>query len=183
MSQLNVDTIGSQTGTEVAVNSGHYIHQAGIPIQVVTYHNNITTGNNITSTSMTPITHDGTNRLELKITPKKSTSKIILYSAVQTYHEYAGHNAFLEALRDIDGGTSDQRVQQYAIRDEDTPNNYNLNIQLPYNFVDTPNTTSEVTYHFKARVTDSAAEFQWVRADSGSTYMQGQMFTLWEIGV
>ena len=74
-------------------------------------------------------------------------------------------------------------MQQYAVRDEDTPNNYNLNIQLPYNFVDTPNTTSEVTYHFKARVTDSAAEFQWVRADSGSTYMQGQMFTLWEIGV
>ena len=77
MSQLNVDTIGSQTGTEVAVNSGHYIHQAGIPIQVVTYQNNISSGNTITSTSMTPITHDGTNRLELKITPKKSTSKII----------------------------------------------------------------------------------------------------------
>ena len=183
MSQLNVDTIGSQTGTEVAVNSGHYIHQAGIPIQVVTYQNNISSGNTITSTSMTPITHDGTNRLELKITPKKATSKIILYSAVTTYHEYAQHNTFIEALRDISGGSSDQGVQQYALRDEDTPNNYNLMLALPYNFVDTPNTTSEVTYHFKARVTDSSAEFQWVPANSNSSYMQGQMFTLWEIGV
>ncbi len=183
MSQLNVDTIGSQTGSEVAVNSGHYIHQAGIPIQVVTYQNNITSGNNITSTTMTPITHDGTNRLELKITPKKATSKIILYSSVTTWHEYAGHNAFIEALRDISGGTSDQRVQQYAVRDEDTPNNYNLMLALPYNFVDTPNTTSEVTYHFKARVTDGASEYQWVAANDNASYMQGQMFTLWEIGV
>ena len=101
MSQLNVDTLGSQTGTEVAVNSGHYIHQAGIPIQVVTYQNNISSGNTITSTSMTPITHDGTNRLELKITPKKATSKIILYSAVTTYHEYAQQNTFIEGLRDL----------------------------------------------------------------------------------
>ena len=183
MSQINVDTIGSQTGTEVAVKSGNYIHQAGIPIQVVTYQNNITAGNTISSQTMTAIEQSSGNRLELKITPKSATSKIILYSAVTTYHEYAGHNAFIEALRDISGGTSDQRVQQYALRDEDTPNNYNLMVALPFNFVDTPNTTSEVTYHFKARVTDTAAEFQWVAANDNASYMQGQMFTLWEIGV
>ena len=57
MSQLNVDTIGSQTGTEVSINSGHYIHQAGIPIQVVTYSDVITAANTITSTSYTYIEH------------------------------------------------------------------------------------------------------------------------------
>ena len=56
MSQLNVDTIGSQTGTEVAVNSGHYIHQAGIPIQVVTYQNNISSSNTINGSTFTDIT-------------------------------------------------------------------------------------------------------------------------------
>ena len=107
MSQLNVDTIGSQTGTEVAVNSGHYIHQAGIPIQVVTYQNNITNSNTINGSTFTDITYDGTNRLEIKITPKKSTSKIILLGQAQTYHEYANRVANVRALRDISGGASD----------------------------------------------------------------------------
>ena len=180
MSQLNVDTIGSQTGTEVAVNSGHYIHQAGIPIQVVTYQNIITNNNTITSSSFTDITYDGSNRLEIKITPKKSTSKILLISNVQTYHENAGYVARVRALRDISGGTSDTLVQSYRFRDEDTPNNYNLNHALPYNFVDTPSTTSEVTYHFEARTEQSDSDFAWVNASAGD---RGQSFFLWEIGV
>ena len=141
MSQINVNTIGARTGTEVAVNSGHYIHQAGIPIQVVTYQNIITNNNTITSSSFTDITYDGSNRLEIKITPKKSTSKILLISNVQTYHENAGYVARVRALRDISGGTSDTLVQSYRFRDEDTPNNYNLNLPISYNFVDTPSTT------------------------------------------
>ena len=180
MSQLNVDTIGSQTGTEVTVNSGHYIHQAGIPIQVVTYQNIITNNNTITSSSFTDITYDGSNRLEIKITPKKSTSKILLISNVQTYHENAGYVARVRALRDISGGTSDTLVQSYRFRDEDTPNNYNLNLPISYNFVDTPSTTSEVTYHFKAKVKNSAGEFAWATYSSGD---RGQSFFLWEIGV
>ena len=180
MSQLNVDTIGSQTGTEVAVNSGHYIHQAGIPIQVVTYQNIITNSNTITSTSFTPITYNGSDRLEIKITPKQADSKIILLGQAQTYHEQAGYVANVQALRDISGGTSDTLVQSYRFRDEDTPNNYNLNHALPYNFVDTPSTTSEVTYHFKGKVENSAGEFAWATYSSGD---RGQSFFLWEIGV
>ena len=115
-----------------------------------------------------------------KITPKKSTSKIILLGQAQTYHEQAGYVANVQALRDISGGTSDTLVQSYRFRDEDTPNNYNLNHSLSYNFVDTPSTTSEVTYHFKAKVENSAAEFAWVTYSSGD---RGQSFFLWEIGV
>ena len=85
MSQLNVNTIGARTGTEVAVNSGHYIHQEGIPIQVVTYQNIITNSNTINGSTFTDIPYDGTNRLEIKITPKKSTSKIILLVIAPPY--------------------------------------------------------------------------------------------------
>ena len=180
MSQINVNTIGARTGTEVAVNSGHYIHQAGIPIQVVTYQNIITNNNTITSSSFTDITYDGSNRLEIKITPKKATRKILLISNVQTYHENAGYVARVRALRDISGGTSDTLVQSYRFRDEDTPNNYNLNLPISYNFVDTPSTTSEVTYHFEAKIENSAAEFAWTTATDND---RGQSFFLWEIGV
>ena len=149
MSQLNVNTIAARTGTEVAVNSGHYIHQAGIPIQVVTYQNIITASNTITSTSFTDIEMSSGNRLEIKITPKQSDSKIILIGLAQTYHEYAGYVANVRGLRDISGGASDTLVQSYRFRDEDTPNNFNLNLPMAYNFVDTPNTTSEITYRVK----------------------------------
>ena len=181
MSQLNVNTIGARTGTEIAVNSGHYIHQAGIPIQVVTYQNIITANNVINLTSFTDIEQSSGNRLEIKITPKQSDSKIVLISSVQTYHEYSGHVALVRVLRDISGGSSDTQVSQYRFRDEDTPNNYNTNYPISYNFVDTPNTTSEVTYHFQALVTNTAAEFQFPAVDTANG--SSQTFTLWEIGV
>jgi len=179
MSQINVNTIGARTGTEVAVNSGHYIHQAGIPIQVVTYQNIITGSNTINSTSFTPITGDGTNRLEIKITPKKSTSKILLISNVNTYHE-DNDVKWVQALRDISGGTSDTVIQTYRLRDENQPNNYNYAGPVSYNFVDTPNTTSEVTYHFKGKVEHNSNELAWVTYSAND---RGQSFFLWEIGV
>ncbi len=181
MSQINVNAIGARTGTEIAVNSGHYIHQAGIPIQVVTYSDIITEANTITSTSYTDIEQSLGTKLELKITPKKANSKIILIGSAQTYHEYAGQVAYVIALRDISGGTSDTQVSQYRFRDENEPNNYNTNSPKPYNFVDTPNTTSEVTYHFQAKVSTTSSEFQWPPANASTG--GSQTFILWEIGV
>ena len=179
MSQLNVDTISGQTGNEIAVEAGNYIHCAGVPLQVATYQNPITTAVNITQTSYQDITHDGTNRLELQITPKRNDSKIILISSVHVYHEYAGQVAYVRCLRDISGGTSDQLVQGWYHRSENQPNNYNVDIYTPYNFIDTPNTTSQVTYHFEAYVSSTSAEFAWNAASTD----RNQMFTLWEIGV
>ena len=185
-SEIKVDTISENTSANgvsidsVQLKDGGILAASGIPLQVVTYQNIITNSNTITSTSFTPITYNGSDRLEIKITPKKSTSKIILLGQAQTYHEQAGYVANVQALRDISGGTSDTLVQSYRFRDEDTPNNYNLNHSLPYNFVDTPSTTSEVTYHFKAKVENSAGEFAWATYSSGD---RGQSFFLWEIGV
>ena len=181
MSLLKVDTVQGRSGSEIAVNSGHYIHQAGIPIQVVTYSDIITANNVITSTSYTDIEQSSGTKLELKITPKKANSKIILIGSAQTYHEYAGQVAYIIALRDISGGTSDTQVSQYRFRDENEPNNYNTNSPKPYNFVDTPNTTSEVTYHFQGKVSNTSAEISWPAANTSSGY--SQTFTLWEMGV
>tara|TARA_Y100001973_G_C5201272_1_gene337856 strand:- start:3144 stop:3704 length:561 start_codon:yes stop_codon:yes gene_type:complete len=182
---IKVDNIQEKTsanGVDIdgfKVKDGAILTATGVPIQVVTYQNPITTAVDITSTSWTSITHDGTNRLEIKITPKQADSKIILISSVHVYHEYANQTAFVRCLRDISGGTSDQIVQAWYHRSENQPDGYNVDIYTPYNFIDTPNTTSEVTYHFQGYVSSTSAEFAWNAA--GST--RNQMFTLWEIGV
>ena len=59
-------------------------------------------------------------------------------------------------------------------------NNYNFNFALSYNFVDTPSTTSEVTYHFEAKTEQSDSDFSWTSATDND---RGQSFFLWEIGV
>lgn len=180
MSLLKVDTVQGRSGSEIAVNSGHYIHQAGIPIQVVTYQNIITANNVINLTSFTDIEQSSGNRLEIKITPKKDTSKILLISCVNTYYEDNDVH-FVRALRDISGGSSNTVVQSYRLRDENQPNAYNSAGPISYNFVDEPNTTSEVTYHFQAKVEHTSNDFTWGTASEANGI--GQSFFLWEIGV
>tara|TARA_R100001224_G_C3983541_1_gene136748 strand:+ start:281 stop:838 length:558 start_codon:yes stop_codon:yes gene_type:complete len=185
MSEIQVNTINEYTGANgvsvdgLSIKDGGIQGASGIPLQVVTYQNFITASNLINSTSFTPITYDGTNRLEIKITPKQSDSKILLISNVNTYHE-DNDVKWVQAQRDISGGTSDTVIQTYRLRDENQPNAYNFAGPVSYNFVDTPGTTSEVTYHFKGKVEDSSNELRWV---SYSADDRGQSFFLWEIGV
>lgn len=184
-SEIKVDTISEKTSANgvsvdgLSIKDGGIQGASGIPLQVVTYQNIITSSNTITSTSFTPITYDGTNRLEIKITPKQSDSKILLIANVNTYHE-DNDVKWVQAQRDISGGTSDTVIQTYRLRDENQPDAYNFNGPVAYNFVDTPNTTSEVTYHFKGKVEDSSNQLAWVTFSAND---RGQSFFLWEIGV
>ena len=187
MSEIQVNTINEYTGANgvnidsFQIKDGGILAATGVPLQVVIYSDIITANNIITSTSYTDIEQSSGTKLEIKITPKQSDSKILLIGAAQTYHEFAGSVAQVKALRDISGGTSDTQVSQYRFRDENEPNNYNTNSPKPYNFVDTPGTTSEVTYHFQAKLDSTSAEFSWVAADT--TNGNSQTFVLWEIGV
>ena len=180
MSQLNVNTIGARTGSEVAVNSGNYIHQAGIPIQVVTYMNVITASNTINSTSFSDIEQSSGVNLTVTITPKKANSKILFQGQFVTYHEYGQKYAYVQALRDISGGTSDTVVWNGQYRAENSSNNYNDDFPVMYQFIDEPNTTSAVTYHFQAKVEHTDAEFSILNSLSG---VRSNSIVMWEIGV
>ena len=180
MSQLNVNTIGARTGSEVAVNSGNYIHQAGIPIQVVTYMNPITAHNTINSTSFSDIEQSSGVNFTVTITPKKANSKILFQGQFVSYHEYGQKYAYVQALRDINGGTSDTVVWNGQYRAENSANNYNDDFPVMYQFIDAPNTTSAVTYHFQARVEHSDAEFSLL--NYSATNRQHSV-VMWEIGV
>ena len=184
-SEIKVDTISEKTSANgvsvdgLSIKDGGIQNASGTVLQVVTFQNIITASNTITSTSFTPITYNGSDRLEIKITPKQSDSKILLISNVNTFHE-DNDVKWVQAQRDISGGTSDTAIQTYRLRDENQPNAHNFAGPVSYNFVDTPNTTSEVTYHFKGKVEDSSNELAWVSASAND---RGQSFFLWEIGV
>jgi hypothetical protein len=185
-SEIKVDTISEKTSANgVSIDSfqvkdGGILAATGTILQVVTLINPITTENIISNTSFTNITFDGSNKLEIKITPKQSDSKIISISQAQTYHEKAAEVAFIRAVRDISGGTTGTTVQTYRFRDENTPNNYNTNYPFSYTFVDTPNTTSEVTYYFQGKTDSTASEIGWTTYSANN---RGQTFILMEIGV
>jgi len=180
MSQINVNTIGARTGSEVAVNSGNYIHQAGIPIQVVTYMNVITASNTINSTSFSDIEQSSGVNLTVTITPKKANSKILFQGQFVTYHEYGQKYAYVQALRDISGGTSDTVVWNGQYRAENSNNNYNDDFPVMYQFIDEPNTTSAVTYHFQAKVEHTDGGFSILNSLSG---VRSNSIVMWEIGV
>ena len=180
MSLLKVDTVQGRSGSEIAVNSGHYIHQAGIPIQVVTYMNVISTHNTINSTSFSDIEQSSGVNFTVTITPKKANSKILFQGQFVTYHEYGQKYAYVQALRDISGGTSNTVVWNGQYRAENSNNNYNDDFPVLYQFIDEPNTTSAVTYHFQAKVEHSDAEFAILNSLSG---VRSNSVVMWEIGV
>jgi len=78
MSQLNVDTIGSQTGSTISIASGHSLQNAdgsaiggGKILQVVSVSGtSVVTVNSTTYTSL----------VSLNITPSATTSKILLFA-------------------------------------------------------------------------------------------------------
>ena len=93
MSEIQVNTINEYTGANgvtidsFQVKDGGILAASGVPLQVVTYMNNITAHNTITATSFTDIEQSSGTKLEIKITPKQSDSKIILIGQAATYHE------------------------------------------------------------------------------------------------
>ena len=73
MSQLNVDTLGAQTGTSISVASGHTI--SGHISQVVN-----ATDTTVASYTSTAGQGQKLGSLQLSITPKSTSSKIFIYS-------------------------------------------------------------------------------------------------------
>ena len=180
MSQLNVNEIGARTGSQVAITSGDYIHCAGVPLQVVTYMNPITANNTITSTSFTDIEQSSGTNLTATITPKRADSKILFQGQFISHHEYGQKYAYVQALRDISGGSSDTVVWNGQYRAENSNENYNDDFPVLYQFIDTPSTTSAVTYHFQAKLEHSDAEFSLLNYLSG---VRSNSIVIWEIGV
>ena len=186
MSTLQVNTISESTSNSGVTVDGVQLKDNGIQnasgtvLQVVTYMNPITAANVITSTSWTDIEQSSGTNLTATITPKQSDSKLLFQGQFISYHEYGQKYAYVQALRDISGGSSDTVVWNAMYRAENSNDNYNDDFPVMYQFIDTPNTTSAVTYHFQGKVEHSSAEFAVLNYASGE---RSNSIVIWEIGV
>jgi len=174
--QINVNKIAARTGNTITINSGDKINGAsgsivipGLVIQTIS----VTGTTESSTTSTTPVELG----VEAAITPQFATSKIAVWMGVTCRWPH-GDAGFLALHRKIGGG-SYSSVKQFSrhtcYRNHDTSSTHGQFINL--NYLDSPNTTSEITYSFASS-----------RFNSGTMYVNpnplngdSQNWTLMEI--
>ena len=148
--QISVNKIAARTGTTINMESGHKILMPGSIIQTKSF----------TMTSTTTTTSDGfvDTGLQLAITPSSASSKILITGIINVGQTY--FKTYIRLLRDSTvlsvGDTASNRPRVYASSapggsDWDT---YNVTA-ISLNLLDSPNTTSSVTYKVDFRPYDN----------------------------
>jgi len=146
MSTLKTNTIQAATGSIVSVAAGHTFAPAGHVIQTKSFV--------LTSTTSSTSTSFVDTGLELAITPSSTTSKILVTGFLNVSSSY--FKTYVLLLR---GGTTlsvgdaaSNRPQVYASTNPGGSDwdSYNVTA-VPLNFLDSPNTTSSVTYKTQYR--------------------------------
>ena len=136
--QINVNKIVPRTGTAVAI-PGHIIQTKSFVLT------------SSTSSNSTSFVDTG---LELAITPSSTTSKILVTGFLNCSSSY--FKSYILLLRDSTtlsvGDAASNRPQVYAGTNPggDSWDSYNVTA-VPLNFLDSPNTTSSVTYKVQYR--------------------------------
>ena len=151
MSQLNVDTIGSQTGTTIAIDSSDTLLH-GV-LQVVYQQATVSIITDAISLDITG--------LDVTITPKTTSSAIMIacgYIPIQV--EDRGSNPYwgLKLFRKIGSGSFSEihEAGQWGRADSSNlPTDFNNG--AGYNFIDKPNTTSECVYRFQYNCSDTGS--------------------------
>ena len=155
MSQLNVDTIGSQTGSTISIASGHSLQNAdgsaiggGKILQVVSTATDVASSNN--GSSYTQV-------LGTTITPSATTSKVlVLVSAhfsmsTDTY----GGATLLRGGTEIHKSTATTgggNANQYSVPINNRSGDAGWEARtISINHLDSPSTTSAITYHLGFR--------------------------------
>ena len=160
MSTLSVDTITGQT------TAANVKLPAGTPIQLQNIQSYLTF-QEVSTTSYVEVTG-----MSVSITPKFANSKIKIHSQLSWWLSTDANNyMFLTYFRDIGGGgyvnladdTTYDAMHFYAPPKAATYNNCAM-----LNFIDTPNTTSAVTYKLYCRRFDGTNNVRLKYAQSSS---------------
>ena len=113
MSQLNVDTIGSQTGTSIAVASGHTLSNPAIGFE----HIDTTTFTSAASWSKSSVfsaTYDDVSGFSVTMTPKSTTNKFVVLGDIHIWHTdtYGG----VKLVQNASGSFADLVEKKYLGR-------------------------------------------------------------------
>ena len=159
--QINVNKIAARTGTTINMESGHKILMPGSIVQT----------KSLTMTSTTTTTSDGfvDTGLQLAITPSSASSKILITGFINVGASY--FKTYVRLLRDSTvlsvGDAASNRPQVYSAShpggsDWDA---YAVT-SIALNLLDSPNTTSSVTYKVDFRPYDNANTTSYVNRSS-----------------
>ena len=173
MSTLSVTTLQglstSPTPTKVEVASGHHLYAPGHIVQSV-YAQDQYTYQEVSTTSYVEV-----SSMNVSITPKSTSSKIKISSQVSWWLTSDANNyMFLTYYRDIGGAgysnladdTTYDAMQFYA-----PVKNATLNNAAHLCYVDSPNTTSAVTYKLYCRKYDGTNHVRLKYAQTASLIM------------
>ena len=155
--QINVNKIAARTGTTINMESGHKILMPGSIVQTKSF----------TLTSTTTTTSDGfvDTGLQLAITPSSTSSKILITGFINVGGSY--FKTYVRLLRGSTvlsvGDAASNRPQVYSASHPGGADwdSYAVT-SITLNLLDSPNTTSSVTYKVQYRPYDNSATTAFV---------------------
>ena len=155
MSQLNVDTIGSQTGSTISIASGHSLQNAdgsaiggGKILQVVSTASDVAASNS--GTSYTQV-------LGTTITPSATTSKVLVLVSAHfsmSTDTYGGATLLRDGteIHKSTATTGGGNANQYSVPINNRSGDAGWEARtISINHLDSPSTTSAITYHLGFR--------------------------------
>ena len=145
MSKIEVNELAARAGNTITINSGDVLQAPGHVLQVLSVANG--TQENTTSTS-----YVASSNITLQITPSSASSKILtICSPSLRVYENNGNNANMRFALSRDGGSN--FLYQAIVRNYDYGNSGTLlDIATSKTFLDSPNTTSTLTYTMYVKI-------------------------------
>ena len=137
--QINVNKIAARTGTAITIESGHVLQAPGHVLQV--QQGLYTSNTSFTNTSM------AASDLTVNITPTSTSSKIFLVSSCQMGYPTQNAGVTMTFLRGSTNLASTTRPGFAHIGDSTSGDQrtYQM-LTITMNFLDSPSTTSQITY-------------------------------------
>ena len=181
MSTLKVNTIQPESGSTINVASGNVFSAPGLTIQTVS--KSTASGQELVTTSQTV---GNIPDMNITITPKLATSKILLmytmHIYINSFSTLGNWQAALTSLtRSIGGGAystlQDEPTSMYTVGQTQTANSHRFMGYYTWQYFDTPNTTSAIIYQVQGQSKISGGNVQFNR----STYGPPGKFTAMEI--
>lgn len=130
-----------------------------------------------TSTTVASTTFADTG-LSLSITPSATNSKILVLAEQSTYNESTNQATAVLEIRLLRNSTSIQDFKGVNYVNVGATGGSNILVRAPISYLDSPNTTSSVTYKMQGRVASTANSAQAIFQVSSSV----STITLLEIG-